>query len=248
MPEGSVAGSWARIVAVLDERAPASAQWINGPADAGTLGRLRSEIAVPLPPDLTEWLSLADGATHMLEVIPRFTPLSAEGIIAANRQRHAGYPGTGYGPGRAAGTETGGVLPEEYWLFIPVASGASTLVADLRDGERRGCLMEWYHEVRVISLWPSIAVMLAEIASALEHGRPEDRAPTSEEIAHRTRTGHLTVFTADGRLAWHDYDGEQAKIRHHEITAWARSQGLPVGERGRIPRSVVEAWERRQEG
>jgi len=49
MPGGAVAGSWARIVATLTERAPASARWINGPADAGMLERLRREIGLPLP-------------------------------------------------------------------------------------------------------------------------------------------------------------------------------------------------------
>jgi hypothetical protein len=87
--------------------------------------------------------------------------------------------------------------------------------------------------------------MLAEIAGALQHGRPEGRDPTSEEIVHRTRTGHLAVFTADGTLAWQNYDLEQAKVRHHEIMAWARREGYPLGARGCIPQSTVAEYERR---
>jgi hypothetical protein len=89
--------------------------------------------------------------------------------------------------------------------------------------------------------------MLAEIAGALEHGRPEGRDPAGEEIAHRTRTGHLAVFMADGTLAWQDYDREQARARQYEIAAWARSQGYPARARGRIPRSIAEAYEQHQE-
>jgi hypothetical protein len=107
--------------------------------------------------------------------------------------------------------------------------------------------MEWGREGGLKARWPSIAVMLAEIADVLEHGRPEGRDPTSEEIAHRTRTGHLAVFSADGKLAWQNYDLEQARVRHHEIMAWARSQGYPLGARGRIPPSTVAEYERRHE-
>ena len=251
MPDGGVAGSWARIVAVLEAHAPASARHINGPADAGTLDRLRSEIAVPLPPDLAEWLSLADGAEQSTEVIPEFTPLGAEGIIAETRMRnqaHGDSTGASTTVRHPAGTEGGG-LPGDHWLLIPVGrdDDGSSLVIDLRDGDLHGCLMKWWgRQFRVVSRWPGIAVMLAEIAGALEHGRPEGREPTTEEIAHCTRTGHLAVFTASGTLAWHDYGAEQAKIRDFEIMAWARSQGYPI-VRGRIPHSVVQAWERREE-
>jgi len=177
MSDGAVAGSWARIVATLKERTPASARWINGPADAGTLERLRSEIGLPLPPDLTEWLSLANGAAPRFDalIIPRFMPYDADRIIAANRMHHQIYAGSGAlgTPGQPAGTETDGWWPEEYRLFIPVATdgGGHRLVVDLRDGDLRGCVMEWKQDGGLAACWPGIAVMLADIAGALEHGR-----------------------------------------------------------------------------
>lgn len=249
MPDGTVAGSWARIVAVLQERAPATARLVSGPADAATLGRLRSEIGLPLPPDLTEWLSLTDGATgHNAQIIPGFNAYGAEQIIAHNRIRHQVYGSATTPSGRPqqpAGTETG-PLPEQTWLFIPVAGDGTgcDLVADLRDGDRRGCLMQWDYEGGPLHVrWPGVAVMLAEIAGALEHGRPEGREPTSEEITHQTRTGYLAVFAAGGTLDWHNYGGEQDRIRQREIRAWARSQGK-LGERGRVAQSVVAEYER----
>lgn len=41
-------------------------------------------------------------------------------------------------------------------------------------------------------------------------------------------------------------DGSAAPGGQAEIRAWARAHGLVVGDRGRLPKSVVAAWERRE--
>jgi hypothetical protein len=124
-----------------------------------------------------------------------------------------------------------------------VDGSGNDLVVDLRDGDQQGCVMIWWHEGGLHARWPGIAAMLADICDAVEHGRPEDRDPTAEELAHRTMTRHLAVFTADGGLRWED----DRSVQRHEIVAWARSQGYQVSRRGHIPASIVQAYERRQE-
>jgi hypothetical protein len=248
MSDGTVAESWARIVAVLAERAPSSARWAGGPADASSPERVRSETRLPLPADLTQWLSLADVIAQKPEamIIPDFFPYDIDGVIAAIQSRHQVYAGLDSlgSPGQPAGTEAAGSGPEEYWLFIPIAwdGAGNDLVVDLRDGDLHGCVMAWWHERGLAARWPGTGVMLADIRDALEHGRPENRDPTAEELAHRTRTGHLAVFTADGRLEWED----DRAVRSREIVAWARSQGYQVSGRRRIPARIVQAYEHRQ--
>ena len=60
----------------------------------------------------------------------------------------------------------------------------------LRPGPLRGCVVEWDHELCQLTgpEWTSLAVMLREVATALENGSP---------------VGHcVPAVTTDGRLDW----------------------------------------------
>jgi cell wall assembly regulator SMI1 len=209
--------AWNRIVTVLVEHAPATARCISGPASDEALTALQGEIGQPLPDDLLEWLRAADGAglTFDAEIIPHFLPYGVDAILSDQKVRSEVY-GTsdhsaGWIAGGSAGDEYDGGWPAEFASLIPLAtSGAGDiLVVDLRPGPLRGCVMEWYNHGGLTARWPSITAMLTDIADTLEHGRPEDRDPTDDECAHRTRTGgQMAVFTADGTVAWEDWESD----------------------------------------
>jgi hypothetical protein len=76
----------------------------------------------------------------------------------------------------------------------------------------------------LFACWPGIKVMLAEIADALEHGCSEGRDPSGVEIARRTGTGHLAVFTADGTLAGLPGGSGQDPASGDKGRAWIRGQ------------------------
>jgi len=60
--------------------------------------------------------------------------------------------------------------------LLPIAmnSGGDSLVVDLRPGEHRGAVFFWDHEEWGLEepLWPGVAAMLADVAEAVETGRP----------------------------------------------------------------------------
>lgn len=60
--------------------------------------------------------------------------------------------------------------------LLPIAmdGGGDSLVVDLRPGEHHGAVFFWDHEVWGLTepLWPSVGVMLADVADALETGGP----------------------------------------------------------------------------
>ncbi|ONI73045.1 hypothetical protein ALI144C_44645 [Actinosynnema sp. ALI-1.44] len=88
-----------------------------------------------------------------------------------------------------AGTPCEGMyLP--VWLPIAGSGMGFDLFVDLRDGPLRGCVMEFDRVGTAQSkpYWPSVAVMLAEIADAFEHGRPVGR----DAVRVTVDGGHIT--------------------------------------------------------
>ncbi|MCD0445880.1 SMI1/KNR4 family protein [Glycomyces sp. A-F 0318] len=54
---------------------------------------------------------------------------------------------------------------------VPIGrdGGGDVLVVDLRDGERRGCVMEWLAEEGYVATdWAGTGAMLADVADRLE--------------------------------------------------------------------------------
>lgn len=201
-----VINAWTRIVAVLAEHAPAVAAAVSGPASDEALAMLEREIGQVLPDELLAWLRLADGTeggAHYA-ILPSYVPCGVDWIVREHQVRLEVYGEEDYSgaEGTSAGDEG---WPVEFYDLIPIAGSGSgdCLVVDLRPGRNRGCVMEWFNHGELGAGWPSIAAMLADVADALEHGRPEGRKPTDEERAHRTRVGGLmAVFLADGDLDW----------------------------------------------
>lgn len=182
---------WGRVVSWLATRAPASRRALGPGAAPERIGGAFTRLRVPAPPDLVTVLVEHDGArdggggdaAHFLPGHMR--PLPLEEIVRWHRRL------TGILEGLDA--ERYEEALERWWhpQWVPFASDGmgAVLAIDQRPGPRRGAVgavdrVEGWHR----DAWPSLSVMAAEIADALEHG--------GESSARQRPT------VEDGRLTW----------------------------------------------
>jgi cell wall assembly regulator SMI1 len=168
--------SWRRIAGWLGRHAPVTAAAIRPAARAAETFRVTDAVGRPLPEDLLRWWELMDGIAdadyHAGTPIPPFyLPLPVADVHErfASLSRFADQECCGADGAHAttAGQPSFGFCT----ATVPICrdSGGDALVADLRDGTRRGCVMEWtaeggYRE----TAWTGTAAMLADVADRLD--------------------------------------------------------------------------------
>lgn len=177
--------SWDRIVGWLGRHAPRIAAAINPPATESALAQAEATLRLPLPADLMAWWRRANGMrwTNPLPgalVPPGFVPYSIEDALKSRRMWldvMRAYDEQSELPPGPAGSPCDVWLP--VWMPIAADGCGAELFVDLRGGPTRGCVMEYdkvgaagYEDATTstdVSMWPSVASMLAEVADALEH-------------------------------------------------------------------------------
>jgi cell wall assembly regulator SMI1 len=167
----TVTDSWQTITRWLGDRLPAAIADLNPPASATDIRDLESAIGLELPADLREWLQLNDGmgagGSFGRILPPLHNPIPCRRILT----EHATWMSICGAPSN----DPAGSLAWDYApAFVPFADdGAGTsLFVDLRGGDRHGCVGHWDPEMGAYDrpLWPSVAAMLADIATALGTG------------------------------------------------------------------------------
>jgi cell wall assembly regulator SMI1 len=207
----AVATSWPRITGWLTAHHQATASLINPPATADDLRYLESAVNRPLPADLIELLELANGTEHRAvqgSLIPTLYNLVPVKDMLSTRQmlQKIQHQISGSGPWPGDGDPAG--RPTRDWLdsFLPIAKAADAglLYVDLRDGDRFGCVWEWYAEGGGASApwWGSVGEMLDDVAGAFADGRPALRAYANGAVWPEKRLSPQLPEVDDGYLRW----------------------------------------------
>ncbi|WP_426514648.1 SMI1/KNR4 family protein [Dactylosporangium sp. McL0621] len=174
----SVDASADRIFGWLREHAPGTAATLKPPAGPDALDAAEREVGAAFPHDVRRWYGRADGMEWTYPwrgaLIPSFHrpyPLAMALDIRNMMLEVAAQFPQERPPSAVAGE------PSAIWQpsFLPIAAdtGGVKLLVDLRDGEQRGCVME-YDKVFACqgrASWPGVAAMLADVAGALVHDR-----------------------------------------------------------------------------
>lgn len=188
--------SWDRIDAWFGERRLPRAA-VRMAVDEGRLRAVEADLAVTLPVDAREWWGL-EGVSADYWIPGSFAPVGLEEaletrgiwLLVAEQE----------GPSFDADGE-----PEPRFLpsFLPIAMspGGDGLIVDLRPGDGHGAVLLWDHETWVpgVPLWSSVAVMLQDIAVALESGTP---ALLGHGALGGTTEACVAVLDDAGDLVW----------------------------------------------
>jgi cell wall assembly regulator SMI1 len=178
-----------RIDGWLRERAVRAHDAVSPAADEADLRAAEVTVGRPLPADLRLWWSYADGMDELRDggslIPPGFMPLSVRGALR-NRVMLEEITRDTW-PSSASELESyvseqvrePAGTPGQHWLpaWLPVAHdrGGTDMFVDLRAGSLHGCVtvfrMEFGTEPE--PMWPSVAVMLGDIADRLERGEAE---------------------------------------------------------------------------
>ncbi|GDY29186.1 glucan synthase [Gandjariella thermophila] len=188
-----VAEQWSQIVRWLSVHAPTTGAALRTMALPEDVLDLEHELGVQIPDELFTWWSVCGGVStaEFAEVIPPFyTPYGPREALEAWRKHRKLWLDTWERPD--CDVEAGSAARSYHPAWVPFAFDGlgDDLVIDLRPGPLRGCVLEWDHEVCQLNgpEWTSVDAMLAEVATALEHGSP---------------VGHCQpAVTTDGRLDW----------------------------------------------
>jgi cell wall assembly regulator SMI1 len=184
--------SWARIVAWCREHAPATADAMTDRCSEAEIAAAEETIGERFPDDLREFFRVVGGTTdgtYFGSVLPcGYAPMPMAQVLDTWRMM-LDIRGSGLTEaGQIAGTQSPSWAPQ--WVPIGGDDCGYHLVVDLRQGEARGCIME-FDKVEGCGFppqWPSVAAMLGEVADALE--------------GNRVAFGHRPRCEPDGRLFW----------------------------------------------
>ncbi|MBP2474699.1 cell wall assembly regulator SMI1 [Crossiella equi] len=188
-----VAEGWGRLWTWLAESAPTTHELLRPGAAPAEVEDLERRLGLTFSAELRQWWTLCDGTvrTDFAEIFPPFyTPHSTRSAFDAREWRRLRWREQWAEPDAEpeAGTAARSFHPA--WVPIAFDGCGDALVVDLRPGPLHGCVLEWDQERSEVHKpeWSSLAVMLTEVADALESGTP---------VGH----SHPTV-TPDGRLDW----------------------------------------------
>jgi cell wall assembly regulator SMI1 len=165
---------WVRVRTWLQAHAPVTAARL-GPGAEG-LPELEQHLGRPLPEVVvTHFRHVAADPTLHSRVLPHHVPLTARDAVRSLqtwRAVAASLREDGYlqppGPDEAVAGTFAWSWRED---FLPITEDGSgnCLFVDLREGEARGCVMEYDHEEGVLRQpwWPSLPAMARDLAEAL---------------------------------------------------------------------------------
>lgn len=168
--------SWRRIADWTARHAPSTAAAIRPSAGKAEIDRTRDAVGRPLPADLLDWWRLMDGIADAdyrvwSPIPPFYRPLPVaevrEQFASLSRFADESCCGAAGAHAAVAGEPTFGFCT----ATVPICrdSGGDVLVVDLRDGDRRGCIMEWLAEDGYVpTAWAGTGPMLADVADRLD--------------------------------------------------------------------------------
>jgi cell wall assembly regulator SMI1 len=191
----TVDGDWKQIMTWLRVNAPRSAERLRPAQALEEQQAIAAMFTERWPADLAEWYSLQDGADPLdpqLELPPGWVPSPLRKIRNDTEmfRKIARDLADEYDADKdlaRAGTEPAGSVswfPLDAWVFIANDVCGNYLFVDLRQGPNYGCLSAWVHGDANLSgiLWPSVAAMLQELATALQNGTPiEGSLPLAQD-------------------------------------------------------------------
>jgi cell wall assembly regulator SMI1 len=196
--------SWDRILDWLAQHAPITLDRIAPPAAATDIAAAEEATGVDLPTELLAWWqrangSMSNGSHQRFELVPRYCPCGIRDALSRRKVwwqvwhdqmiEREWLTETDFTRAQAdsAGAEAGMWLP----AFLPIADsgGGADLFVDLRSGPMHGCVRE-FDRVSTDGKprWASVAVMLADVADALEN--------------QSTINGYRAWPGSDGALTW----------------------------------------------
>lgn len=208
--------SWTSIVGWLETHAPTSAAALRDPVPEVVLSWGQKTTGREWPEQLVAWLRMNDGGGRPsdAEVLPLGFPLGASGIVEnwqVNVDVTDDLTGEIWEPAEVAGAEgqpAGSNAAPFLRSWLPVASNGSGdhLFVDLRPGPRSGLVAEFEHDNGGFTrpaLWPDIAAMLEDVASALRNGRwVHPNLPDYD----------LVPVVENGRLRWESGPSSEKKL------------------------------------
>lgn len=205
-----VARSWNHIVDWLRENLPETALLVNPPAADKTIVWLETAIGYRLPPDLTEFLKLADGTRHRWiqgRLIPTlFNLIPVEDMLTRRKMLRGIY---GVRPRPEDDEPAGSRVVEWLDAFLPIGeSGTSvSLFVDLRPGELHGCVCEFSPEQgghHTAPKWGGVGAMLEDVAEAMVSRRPalQEYIEGAGRLENRGRPMLPAFEEEDGYLRW----------------------------------------------
>lgn len=180
-PGMTVERSWATIMDWCRANAPVPAGLVRPPAGERALRAAQDLMPRPWPDDLVRWYRLHDGVDELPFLLPGFVPLSLDQVVADWRTYQGLYAEVDHDwvveayEAQDAGTPAGGFLPS----FVPFAGDGSGwgLFVDTRPGPHHGCVSEFQRGDQSSGgpRWPSVELMLREVADSLRRNRPINR-------------------------------------------------------------------------
>ncbi|BBH70068.1 hypothetical protein ACTI_67530 [Actinoplanes sp. OR16] len=172
--------SWRVILDHIGRRCPDVLDGIRPPAADADLRAAEEAVGGPLPDDLARWWRLADGARRGVAIMPQvYAPMSvADSLARRETWRDVSAELAHHDPDdrERCLREPAGSPCHGWWLpqWLPIGSdfGGDTLFVDLRPGPERGCVGEFHTDGWDYRrpLWPSVTVMLAEVAASARSG------------------------------------------------------------------------------
>ncbi len=194
----TVTASWARIMRWVGDHTPTSAATVRPPAGAAALTAAQKATGRVWPPDLIEWFQLMDGTERSPAgyLLPGHCPMPLSSVVQTRSMlsglvtpRTAGdplnrnlrsrpgapEPDDPYDVERLDAQPAGSPTPVFLPSFLPIADDQNSnyLVVDTRAGALHGCVLFVDKVEAVVEPrgWDSVAVMLTDLADALESRR-----------------------------------------------------------------------------
>ncbi len=176
----TVEENWRRLHDWCLREAPITAAAIDAPADTSVIDSVEAATGRTWPTELRTWFGLQNGnpdGGHSALIFPEFQPFPLDRVLSVWESMTGQWAETTTGVGgialldQPAGTVTGTYLS----AYIPIAGNirGDLLFVDTRAGQASGCVREFLGDsADQGTTWPSVAALLQDVVSSLEHGQP----------------------------------------------------------------------------
>ena len=159
---------------------PVTAAAIDAPADTSVIDSVEAATDRTWPTELRTWFGLQNGnpdGGHSALIFPEFQPFPLDRVLSVWESMTGQWAEATTAVGgialldQPAETATGTYLS----AYIPIAGNirGDLLFVDTRAGQASGCVREFLGDsADQGTTWPSVAALLQDVVSSLEHGQP----------------------------------------------------------------------------
>lgn len=227
-----VTAAWERIRAWLEEWAPYNLGMARPPAPAEVIKDLVAKF--DLDPQLATLLTVVDGELNAGVLLAPSVSL----MPASKVRRFELLDGV---------RDWAGGIPDELnWIEFAVDGCGATLVIEHGDGDDRGAVKVVEYEFGHVGkqVWPSLLVMLEEVADGLETGSPVSGGlGGSDYVPVLGGDGEMWWDSADDATSWSDLSWRQAmeRLRRADPEAYATLRPPAPGD---ALGSLRDGWRR----